>query len=311
MSDTQLKKPTYSVVVPVFNSEDSLEELLQGIDDIFRKLSQSFEVIFVNDSSTDQSWNKLKEMKSTFKGELTAINLNRNFGQHNATLCGFGFAKGDRIITIDDDLQTPPSEIEKLIIAFEHSDADIVYGVYGKKKHSALRNFGSSSLKKSSRVLHNSPGDGSSFRLIKSEIIQKMVHHQQNFIFLDEILFWYTNEIDFVVVQHLPRKYKQSTYSMSMLVRMFANILLYYTMIPLKFLIYGGLFFSIITFFYGSYFIVKKLVYNVPLGYTSLIVTILFSTSIMLFSLGIIGEYLSRIYMVQNRKPPFSIKKVI
>ena len=112
-------------------------------------------------------------------------------------------------------------------------------------------------------------------------------------------------------MKHLPRKYQQSGYSITKLFKLFANLVLYYTMVPLKLLVYGGFVISLITFFVGFYFILKKMIYNVPLGYTSLIVTILFSTSIILFSLGVLGEYLSRIYQVQNRKPPYSIKKVL
>jgi len=112
-------------------------------------------------------------------------------------------------------------------------------------------------------------------------------------------------------VTHLPRKYRKSGYTYRKLVHLVTNILLYYTMLPLKFLVYGGLTFSLITFGFGVFQIIKKVVFDVPLGYTSLIVAILFSTSIILFSLGIIGEYLRRIYMAQNLKPPFSIQKIL
>jgi hypothetical protein len=177
--------------------------------------------------------------------------------------------------------------------------------------HSLTRNIGSRSLKTSARVFHNSPGEGSSFRLITGDLVKKIVHHhQQNFIFLDEIFHWYTDDIGFTEVEHHARKYDQSGYSLGKLFRLFANLVLYYTMVPLKVLVYGGLLISMISFIYGLFFIFKKLVFDVPLGYTSLIVTILFSTSIILFSLGVLGEYLSRIYQLQNRKPPYSIRKI-
>ena len=301
----------YSVVVPVFNSEPSLVELFTGLKSVFDAQQVSFEVIFVEDCSQDNSWEKISALKEQFPEDITAIRLSRNFGQHNATFCGFGFAKGSFIITIDDDLQTPPAEIIKLIEKQKSSEADLVYGFYGKKNHSRIRNFGSQSLKTSARVLHDSPGEGSSFRLLTSELAKKIMHHQQNFIFLDEMLLWYTTDIAFVEVVHMPRKYKQSGYSFTKLFKLFANLVLYYTMVPLKILVYGGFIISFISMFFGLYFIIKKMVYNVPLGYTSLIVTILFSTSIILFSLGVLGEYLSRIYQVQNRKPTYSIKKII
>ncbi|MBE0646756.1 MAG: glycosyltransferase family 2 protein [Bacteroidales bacterium] len=303
--------PKYSIVIPVFNSEDSLEELFLGIKTLFEARNESYEVIFVEDHGKDGSWQVLKKLKDEYPDLIKAIRLSKNFGQHNATLCGFGFARGEFIITIDDDLQTPPAEIAKLIDAMANEPVDLVYGISGKKNHSRARNLGSASLKKSSKALHGSPGEGSSFRLITKDLVDKIREHHQHFIYLDEVLFWYTDDISFVEVIHLPRKYKQSGYSWGKLMHMMANILLYYTMLPLKFLVYGGFFFSLVTFGYGVFHIIKKWLFDVPLGYTSLIVAILFSTSIILFSLGVIGEYLRRIYEVQNRKPPFSIQKII
>jgi glycosyltransferase involved in cell wall biosynthesis len=301
----------YSVVVPVFNSEPSLAELFAALRSVFDSLQETYEVIFVEDYSQDNSWEVIRTLKEQHPSIITAVRLSRNFGQHNATFCGLGFARGEFIITIDDDLQTPPAEITKLIAEYNRSGADLVYGFYGHKNHSHVRNFGSRSLKTSARVLHDSPGEGSSFRLLKTDLAKKILHHQQNFIFLDEMLLWYTGDIAFTEVQHLPRKYKQSGYSFAKLFKLFANLVLYYTMVPLKILVYGGFIISLITFVFGLYFIIKKMVYNVPLGFTSLIVTILFSTSIILFSLGVLGEYLSRIYQVQNRKPTYSIKKIL
>jgi glycosyltransferase involved in cell wall biosynthesis len=300
-----------SVIIPVYNSQSSLVELFEGILHVFNSIKQPFEVIFVDDNSRDRSWEVLTSLKKQYPRFITTIRLSRNCGQHNATLCGFTFAKGDFMITIDDDLQTPPSEIKKLIESRESENCDLVYGVSHRKKHSVIRNAGSRSLKTSARVLHKSPGEGSSFRLISGDLVSKILHHHQNFIFLDEIFYWYTDDIGFVEVEHHPRKYDQSGYSFGKLFRLVANLILYYTMVPLKVLVYGGLIISMITFIYGLFFIFKKLVFDVPLGFTSLIVTILFSTSIILFSLGVLGEYLSRIYQLQNRKPPYSIRKVV
>lgn len=305
------RTPVYSIIVPVFNSEDSLEELFLGIKRLFEERKESFEVIFVEDHGKDGSWQVLKKLKGVYPELIKAVRLSKNFGQHNATLCGFGFAKGEFIITIDDDLQTPPQEIARLIEVMEGSSADLVYGIAGKKHHSKARNLGSTSLKKSSKALHGSPGEGSSFRLIRRDLVDKILQHTQHFIYLDEVLFWYTDNISFTEVIHLPRKYRQSGYSWTKLVHLGANILMSYTILPLKFLIYGGFVVSLITFSYGVFHIIKKWLYDVPLGYTSLIVAILFSTSIILFSLGIIGEYLRRIYELQNRKPPFSIQKIL
>jgi glycosyltransferase involved in cell wall biosynthesis len=302
----------YSIVIPVYNSELSLKELYDGIRQVFEDIGQEFEVIFVDDGSRDRSWEVLQELKKEHPDRITAITLAKNFGQHNATLCGFSFAKGDYIISIDDDLQTPPEEIKKLIGCREETEADVVYGFYGAgKQHSAIRNAGSRLTKKTSVVMTSGPGEGSSFRLIRADLINRILNHHQHFIYIDEIILWYTDSIAFQLVEHRKRKYRQSGYTFTKLLKLAGNILLFYSTIPLKFLVYGGFITSFFFSLVGVYFIIKKLFFNVPLGYTSLIVAILFSTGIILFSLGVIGEYLSRIYQVQNKKPPYAIRRVL
>lgn len=308
----KIQNPEYSVVVPVYNSEESLEELFLRTNATFEKLELTYEIVFVEDSGKDNSWEKLIELKRAHPEHITAIQLARNFGQHNALFCGFHHVRGDFIITLDDDLQIPPEEIEKLIIEYNNSKADLVYGDLVEKQHSKVRNFGSKVLKKSAKRQHDlATGQGSSFKLITSELIGKILHHSQNFVYIDEILLWYTKYISYANVLHEKRKYSSSTYTYAKLFKLFFNITIYYTKVPLKIMTYGGVIFSILSFIFGIRFLFRKIVFDVPLGYTSLIVAILFSTSIILFSLGVIGEYLNRIFIVQNRKPPYSIKTII
>jgi polyisoprenyl-phosphate glycosyltransferase len=300
----------FSVVVPVYNSEASLQELFRRLTTVLDQTGKKYELIFVDDGSLDRSWDVMKEIKEAHPENFTAIRLAKNFGQHNATFCGFNFAKGNYVITLDDDLQCPPEEIPKLINTMHETDAELVYGIYKKKKHSLYRNLGSKSLKSVSNLLGR-PKEGTSFRLISKNIIEKIIVHHQNFVFIDEILHWYTDYISFTFVEHHKRKYRRSGYNRTKIWGMVANIMYYYTTAPLKLMVYGGMISSVIFFFFSIYFILRKLLMNVPLGYTSLIVAILFSTSLILLSLGVIGEYLSRIYMVQNKKPLYSVKKVL
>lgn len=303
--------PDYSIVVPVYNSSESLEELFLRIEKTITGLRKTFEVIFVDDASSDNSWEILKSIQKKYPEQVIAIRLARNFGQHNATICGIANASGIYTITIDDDLQNPPEEILKLISTMEKSDADLVYGIYGKKNHSMARNLGSYALKSSSQRLFRTKGKGSSFRLMKTQLAKSLLNHQINFIFIDELFNWYTSHIEFVLVNHQKRPYQKSTYTSHSLFSMFSNLVIYYTAIPLKMMVYGGFISALISFITGVGFIYRKIVHDVPLGFTALIVAILFSTSIILLSLGVIGEYLSRIYLVQNRKPPFSIKTIL
>ena len=213
---------------------------------------------------------------------------------------------------MDDDLQHPPEEIPKLIEKYNETNADIVYGVYETKHHGAMRNAGSYLVRKSSKHTSNTIGDGSSFRLIKKDIISKIrENHQQNFLFIDEIIQWYTSNIQTVLVIHSPRKHGKSNYSFLKLINLYFDILINYSASPLKLMTYSGLLFSLITFCIGVRFIFRKIAYNVPLGYTSTIVSILFTASIILLCLGIIGQYIYKLYQFQQQKPPFSIQKVI
>jgi len=301
----------YSVVIPVYNSQHTLTELFSQLKKTFENIKKDFEVIFVDDGSTDKSWEILNQLQKEHPDIITAVKLSKNFGQHNATICGFSFAKGQWIITLDDDLQNPPGEITKLIDTAESSRSDIVYGIYDKKMHSKMRNIGSASVKKASKALLKGTGKGSSFRIIKSELIGKIIKHHHHFIFVDEVLLWYTDNVNFVTVDHHKRPKGKSGYTSRRLFKMISNLIYFYTNLPLKIMVYSGLSVSVVTFILGIQFILKWLLFDIQLGYTSLIVTILFSTSIIVFSLGVIGGYLSRIYMMQNKKPTYTIKKVL
>jgi undecaprenyl-phosphate 4-deoxy-4-formamido-L-arabinose transferase len=302
----------YSVIVPVFNSEKTIEELFVRISKLFDLMHYGFEVIFVDDGSSDNSWKEITKLKENNPESVKAVKLSKNFGQHNATFCGLSFAKGDFIITIDDDLQTPPEEISKLIETMINDGSDMVYGYYKNKKHSPFRNAGSTMMKKTGKLLKKSKGEGSSFRLFTKELAEKIMMHSQNFVFIDELLLWYTDDISFTAVEHIKRKEGSSGYSNLKLINLALNLMVYYSAIPLKIMTWGGLFSSVVSFLIGVYFLLRKIIFHhVPVGYTSLIVAILFSTSLIIFSLGIIGEYIYRMYMLQNKKPSFSIKKVL
>ncbi len=303
--------PEYSIIVPVFNSEQTLPGLYERTAAVFMKSGYSFEMIFVDDFSHDKSWEVLTQLKKKYPENIVAIKLAKNFGQHNAVFCGLEHAQGELIITIDDDLQIPPEEIIKLIQVYHEKDADLVYGYFGKKKHSVVRNLGSYFIKKSSRILLHSPGEGSSFRLITAGLVANILKHQQHFMYIDELLLWYTSNIAFTEVRHEKRSVHRSGYSTWKLFKLSANIVIYYTAVPLRIMTYGGFILSVLSFISGIRFIINKITHDVPLGYTSLIVAILFSTSIIMLCLGLIGEYLTRIYQVQNKKPPYSIKKIL
>lgn len=272
----------------------------------------NYELIFVDDFSKDDSWNKLNELKTRYQSSVKLILLNKNYGQHIALMCGFHFAKGDYIITMDGDMQHPPSEIKHLIEKQQQTQAEVVYGYYEEKKHSAVRNTLSYFARKSAVIAASYSGKGSSFRLITKEISQKIVeNHNNEFLFIDEVLNWYTTSFAYATVKHNERTKDNSSYSFIKLLRLYFNIVTNYYASPLKLITWLGLFFSFITFALGARFLIRKFFYGVPIGFTAIIVSILFSTSIILLVLGIIGQYIFKIFTQHQNKPVFQIKSVV
>lgn len=300
----------YSIVVPVYNSDQSLMELCTRIDKALQ--AYNYEVVLVDDGSSDNSWQVINTIKQNLGNKVTAISLNKNHGQHTALFCGFQYCKGDFIITMDDDLQHPPEEIVKLIAKQDEAQADVVYGIYEVKHHSALRNSGSFFVRKTSNVAGSNSGLGSSFRLVRKSIIDQIVQNQKNvFFYLDEVFYWYTASFAYVNVQHQPRSKGESGYTMYKLLSLYFGILVNYTAWPLRLMTYVGLIFAVVNFLLGISFILRKLFFRAPLGFTALIVAVLFSTGILMLCMGIIGQYLFKIYIGQQSKPPYSIRQIL
>lgn len=300
-----------SIVIPVFNSQDTLSSLIERIKNTLQSIA-TFELILVDDGSSDESWITISKLKTT-NPEIKGIKLSRNYGQHNALICGFASAIGNYIITMDDDLQHPPEEIIKLINTQKETNADLVYGLPIDRKHSSVKKAGSYFVRKSSKYFADNPnGEGSSFRMIDSKTIKSIVvNHSNNYVFIDEIVHWYTSKIALVDVKHDVRKHGKTGYSFLKLTKLYLDVFINYSANPLRIMIYGGLLSSIITFGFGLKFIIKKVSTGAPLGYTSLIVSILFSTSIIMLCIGIIGKYIFNLYNQQKNKPLYRIDQTI
>jgi len=304
-----LRKPTYSLIIPVYNSALTLPNLYQEIE---KHLSTvNYQIVFVNDCSSDNSWQVLEGIKEKSNKNITLVNLASNAGQHIALYCGLMYAEGQYIISLDDDLQHHPSEIIKLHQKAEETDADVVYGIYKTKKHNIVRNSGSKVFARIVNKFASTPLQGSSFKLIKNNIAQKVIQHNHFNFYLDEVLAWYSSNTEFVEVEHFEREIGSSGYSPIKLIAMSWMILINYTALPLKLITNIGILSAIISFGFGLYYIFQKINGGVQLGFSALIVTIFFSTGLILFSLGIIGEYISRIFLLQTGKPPFKIKQVV
>ncbi len=299
----------FSIIVPVYNSTDTLEKLTHLISDALK--GYSYQIIFVNDKSMDNSWSKLESLYQENPEKFVAVNLEKNVGQHLALFCGMQMAKGEFVVTLDDDLQIPPKEILKIFDKIKSEKADLVYGVFPQKKHSKVRNAGSKFFGKIFSTYASTPRNGSSFKIINHSIVARIIEHNHHNVYIDELLGWYSSKTGFVEIEHNKRQEGNSGYSFISLVKLAINVFVNYTALPLKMITLLGLFSSLVSFLLGAYFLYQKFMIGAALGFTALIVSIFFSTGLILFSLGIIGEYISRLFLIHTGKPAFKIKKIL
>ncbi|MCF8258708.1 MAG: glycosyltransferase family 2 protein [Flavobacteriales bacterium] len=305
-----MKTFDYSVVIPVYGGKDAVSELVDRIFTVLESTGHSVQVVLVDDAGPHGSWKVIPTLVTLYPGKVKAIRLARNSGQQSATLCGIHHATGKWIITMDDDLQHLPEEIPALIARQEQTAADMVYGIFPKKHHSLLRNIGSRMFNWSFAMMASTSGNGSSFRLIRGSVCKGLMQNYHRHMLLDEVLSWHASTVAQVNVRHGERENGESGYSSLKLVIMTVNYVVNYTVLPLRIMTFGGLLFSFLNLCIGLYFIYEKLYADVALGFTSIIVAIFFSTSLMLLCLGIIGEYISRMYVKDWNRPQYLIGEI-
>jgi len=305
------EKLDISVVIPVFNAENTLVELNHQLISFLNAKNILYEVIYVDDHSSDSSWKILQNLQANNINIVKVIRLAKNVGQHESLMCGLNFSKGESIVTMDDDLEHSPRDIEVLLEAKKDSNSSILYGMYPSDKSQRIRRM----LKRFYRFLSKSEGinkaEGSSFRLLDASIVNNIKKHEYSFIWLDEMFLWYNPNPEFIQLNRVENgSNKVSRYSLFKLIGLTFNVMLYTTTIPLRLFIYVGFSLSIINFLIGTFYIIKKLALgSQQLGYTSLIVSILFTSGIILIGIGIIGIYLSRLYSLMNREPRYIIEE--
>jgi glycosyltransferase involved in cell wall biosynthesis len=290
----------YSIVIPTFNNASQLETLLLSIE--ISMQDSAFEVLIIDDGCTDNTWVVLTELKKRFNF-LKIIRLAKNFGQHAATICGFSHAYGEFVITMDDDFEIHSKEIHTLIKAQENSKTLVTYGVF-----KAEENWQVALLKRAYRCISKlngkNKGKGSSFRLIEGNLVRKMAAQQHNFAFVDELLLWYTDSVSFVPVQYSGKSTTKSRYKLPALVKSTLRLMLFASDLPLKFVSFLGLSLSTVNFLYACFIFYKRVVHKIEVeGYTSLILSILFSSGIIIFSLGVLAQYLRQMLLKMNQKP--------
>jgi polyisoprenyl-phosphate glycosyltransferase len=303
----------YSVIIPVYNGEYTVKTLFERIKSFFELNDISYEVIFVYDCGKDNSWKSLSELKNTYPGDIKLIKLSRNFGQHNALICGFEYVNGDFVITMDEDLQHAPEDIIRLINKQAESDFDVVYGKYEELNHSIFRNVSSKILKRIINIgIPDIHPDYSAFRLLKSSVAKSTIEMRNSYTFLDGYISWITSNVGSCLVTHNVRQGGVSAYNLGKLINHSINIFVTFSNLPIRFLSKMSIGLLIGMCVFAGYIFVRKLVYNdLALGYSSLILAIGFGVGLIMLALGIIGEYIYRINLKTTKRPNYKVDKVL
>lgn len=303
----------YSIIVPVYRSKESLTILIDRISELFSKqlAEKSYELIFVNDSPFDkETCRVLDELYKQFPDTVVVIELTRNFGQQSAVLCGIAKSSGEYIITMDDDMQHDPFDIPKLL---EKQTNDIVIAKFKNKKHSFFKRTTSSIKGYFDHIILGKPRNIklTSFRLFNRIIADNILKIQTPYPFIPALLFSVSNNIVNVEVPHFAREEGRSHYTFLKMIKLFANLLINNSSLLLRYIGYLGLFLAFVSFVFAGVIIYKKIFLGISLqGWSSIMVTILFFGGMIMFTLGIIGEYLVRIIHTSENRPHYFIRKI-
>jgi glycosyltransferase involved in cell wall biosynthesis len=298
-----------SVVIPVYNSEEMLDDLIAQLGQVMPSLASDFEVILVNDGSQDRSWQVICRL-SREHNWVHGLNLMRNYGQHNALLCGVRAASFKILVTMDDDLQHPPEEVHKLLAELANG-YDVVYGTPLRQQHGLWRNLASYMIRlalQSTMGVENAR-KVSAFRAFHTQVRDAFADYQSPFVILDVLLTWGTTRFTTVGVNHEPRHQGVSNYSFRRLLLHAINTITGFTVLPLQLASLMGFGFAVFGLLVLAYVVLRYLIQggSVP-GFPFLASTISIFSGVQLFALGIIGEYLARMYFRIMEKPTYVVR---
>jgi undecaprenyl-phosphate 4-deoxy-4-formamido-L-arabinose transferase len=300
---------SYSIVIPVYKAQATLPELVERLDKVLSNLSDTYEMILVNDDSPDQSWEVISALSKLYP-HLRGIDLMRNYGQHNATLCGIRLARYEVIVTMDDDLQHPPEQLHFLLEKLDQG-YDVVYGVPKKLPHSWWRNLGSvlSKWMVAYAIGIKTVRDVSAFRAFRTELRQAFDGYNNPDVMIDVLLSWGTTRFAAVPVDEQPRQVGKSNYTLGRLIRMYLLYLTNFSTKPLRFSNIIGFIFTFLGFVGLIYVIIVYFVAGSVPGFPFLASAIMVFSGVQLFGLGIIGEYLARVFERTAGRKPYTIER--
>jgi len=302
-------KKAISVIVPVFNSQDILKDLVSRISAAVGIICDTYEIVLVNDGSRDQSWQVIQDLSKN-QPHIVGVDLMRNYGQHNALLCGIRVAKFDYLITMDDDLQHPPEEIHKLVDQIDKG-FDVVYGIPQKLVHSPWRNLSSKMTKYFlAKILGiNRIKYLSAFRAIRRNIRNSFEQFDSPSVIIDALLTWGTEKFGIVEVEEQPRFIGHSNYNFRGLIKIFMIVLTGFSTFPLRFASIIGFIFTFFGMAVLIYVLARTVTEGSIPGFPFLASIISIFSGVQLFTLGIFGEYLARIFTRSMNHPSYIINQ--
>ena len=299
-----------SIVIPVYRSEKILPHLIKKIYDVLT--GKRFEIILVNDNSPDNSWNMILELKRSYPN-IVGVNLSKNFSQHNAIMAGLNQAHGETIIMMDDDLQHPPEKIPDLISVI-NSGKDVCYTNYVERKHNKIKIVGSRVANYIAMVLLDKPKEIylSSFKAISKALCETIIRYSGPYPYVDGLILQATKNYGIIDIPHNERFEGSSNYSTVKLVSLFIKMATGFSVIPLRMVSYLGVLTCLSGLIYSILIVINQLFFEKAVeGWSSMVIIVLVLGGVQMISLGIIGEYLGRVYLKLNEKPQFIIKDII
>lgn len=309
----EMMKQLVSFVIPCYRSAQTIGRVVEEIDATMRALSEyAYEIVLVNDASPDDTFDVIRSLCAG-RRDVCGVNLARNFGQHAALMAGFRHAHGDVVVCLDDDGQTPADEAGKLLAKLEEG-YDVVYAEYTHKQHSFFRNFGSKVNEQMTRVMLGKPKElyVSSYFAMKRFIAQELIRYENPYPYVIGLVLRSTKKIANVEVTHREREIGTSGYTMGKLFGLWFNGFTAFSVKPLRIATVIGVASACGGFLYGIYTVVKKLLNPaVPVGFSALMAAIVFFCGLILLMLGIIGEYIGRIYISMNNSPQYVIRECV
>ena len=296
-----------SVVIPCFRGEQTLLRLCERIRSVLAQAVPKYEIILVDDSDRESLWNLICDLGTQFP-EVRGVRLNRNFGQHNATVTGFRESRGKYVASLDEDLQNPPEEIPRLLATLKTNSLDAVYGTPAMRRGPRWRGIASRIVMSVPRRVMGLSFDISAFRLMTGAIARQVATSDRHDIILDINISWLTRRIGSVEIEHHASELT-SSYSFVSLVSIFIDLICNYTVMPLRLISAIGFVVSLLALVAAAIIFVSRLqnYITVP-GWASVIVAIFVGTGLMLLAIGVVSEYLARIFLRINAKPQTFIR---